>query len=96
MNILSCCGCGGAPDDYAMATDPSRSRAGLWRARFKTLMTSLQVQLSAKPLHPRDQVFDALTYLYAHEVGIVLDEEDALVDRAVQHASPFTDEIPIF
>lgn len=62
------CSCFSAPAGAPLSADQRRRDA--WRARFKTLLTSLQVQLGAKPkgLHPRDQVFDGIMHLYAHEV----------------------------
>jgi hypothetical protein len=70
MSSSFCCCLGGgvADGDYALSVDQRRRAA--WRARFKTLLTSLQVQLGARPkgLHPRDQVFDGIMHLYAHEV----------------------------
>ena len=70
MSCCCCCfGAGSAGDgEYTLTVDQRRRAA--WRARFKTLLTSLQVQLGARPkgLHPRDQVFDGIMHLYAHEV----------------------------
>lgn len=66
--FYSCCG--GDADDYQAAEE--RRRRSAFTSRFKTLLTGLQVQLGAKPkgLHPRDQIFDCILHLYAHEVRV--------------------------
>lgn len=63
------CTCGPSdPTDYALYAEKKRSAK--YKARFKALLTQLQVQLGAKPrgLHPRDQIFSCVLHLYAHEV----------------------------
>lgn len=62
LALTSCC-CRNDDSDYQQ-----HEARRAWARRFQHLIGSLQQQAHSKTQHPRDQVFDCILRLYAHQV----------------------------
>jgi hypothetical protein len=63
-------GSSSASNDPTFAAFDEHQRRRIFATRFQSLLGNIQAQAKAQTQHPRDQVFDCVLRLYAHEVSL--------------------------